>query len=423
MEIFTYKNGSFFCEDVSIEEIASEIGTPFYVYSFSSLMENLKKYTDAMSLVGGIVCYAVKANSNLAVLRALFSAGAGADIVSKGELFRSVRAGVDPRKVVFAGVGKREDEIEYALKIGILMFNVESEEELLVLNDVASSLKLKAPVAIRVNPDVDPETHPYISTGLKESKFGVDVEDALKLYEKAVSMSNIEIVGIHYHIGSQITKISPFKDAAERVFLLIDRLREKGITLKYMDIGGGIGIRYKDETPPEPREIVELIKEEVMKRELTLIMEPGRSIVGNAGVFVTRILYVKRKSDKVFYVVDGAMNDLARPALYNAYHEIKPVKDISGNGVVADIVGPICETGDFLAKGRGLPELKRGDLLAVMGAGAYGFTMSSNYNSRPRVPEVMVKGDKWYLIRERESLEDLVRGERIPEFLLIERGR
>ena len=415
---FSYKNGELHCEDVPVKEIAEKIGTPFYLYSYSELKKGVSAYTKALNATGGIVCYAVKANSNLAVLRAIFKEGAGADIVSGGELFRALRAGVDPKKVVFAGVGKTEKEMAYALRAGILMFNVESEEELEVLNEVAKSEGKKAPIAIRVNPDVDPQTHPYISTGLKESKFGIDIEESIKVYEKANNMENIEVLGVHCHIGSQITSISPFVDAAQRVFALIDRLKEAGITLKFMDIGGGIGITYKDETPPSPEELVNAIKDECARRRVKLIMEPGRSIVGNAGIFVTKILYVKKKAEKTFYIVDGAMNDLARPALYNAYHEIKPVREHTTGRIVADVVGPICETGDFLARKRELPLLKRGELLAVMSAGAYGFTMSSNYNSRPRVPEVMVNRDQWFVVRKRESYEDLVRGEKIPEFLM-----
>ncbi len=415
--VFSYKGGELYCEDVPVSKIADAVGTPFYLYSYSALIDGIKAYLRPLSRIGGIVCYAVKANSNLAVLRTLFREGAGADIVSGGELFRAVRAGVDVKKVVFAGVGKTEEEMAYALRMGILMFNVESVQELEVLDKVAQTEGKKAPVAVRVNPDVDPQTHPYISTGLKESKFGIDVDEALDVYMMASKMEGIEVVGIHCHIGSQITKLSPFVDAVDRVIELVDRLKDKGIGLKYMDIGGGIGIRYKDEEPPTPEQLIDAVADRVKSRGLTLIMEPGRSVVGNAGLFVTRVLYVKKKQNKTFYVVDGAMNDLARPALYNAYHEIVPVKE-RGGSVVADVVGPVCETGDFLAKGRELPEIERGDLLAVMSAGAYGFAMSSNYNSRPRVCEVLVKGDQFFVVRERERYEDLVRGESIPTFLL-----
>ena len=414
---FSYKGGELYCENVPVSKIADAVGTPFYLYSYSALVDGIRAYLQPLSRIGGIACYAVKANSNLAVLRTLFREGAGADIVSGGELFRAVRAGVDVKKVVFAGVGKTEEEMAYALRMGILMFNVESVQELEVLNQVAQREGKRAPVALRVNPDVDPQTHPYISTGLKESKFGIDVEEALDVYRMASKMEGVEVVGIHCHIGSQITKLSPFVDAVDRVINLVDRLRDKGIDLKYMDIGGGIGIRYKDEKPPTPEQLIDAVADKVRSRGLTLIMEPGRSVVGNAGLFVTRVLYVKKKQNKTFYVVDGAMNDLARPALYNAYHEIVPVKE-RGGSVVADVVGPVCETGDFLAKGRELPEIERGDLLAVMSAGAYGFTMSSNYNSRPRVCEVLVRGDQFFVVRERERYEDLVRGESIPTFLL-----
>ncbi len=414
---FHYRDGVLFCEEVPLESIASEVGTPCYIYSHRSLVEGIRAYTQPLSGMGGIACFAVKANSNLAVLRTLFLEGAGADIVSGGELFRAIRAGVDPSKVVYAGVGKTQEEMAYALRCGILMFNVESLQELEVLNEVAGSLGKRAPVAIRVNPDVDPQTHPYIATGLRESKFGIDVAEALEAYRFAASLKNIEVVGIHCHIGSQIVKLDPFVDAASKVFSLIDRLKEEGIPIRYMDIGGGIGIRYRDEDPPSPALLVDALKEDVLKRDLVLVMEPGRSVVGNAGVFLTRVLYVKKKADKTFYIVDGAMNDLARPALYNAYHEAVPVRSASGR-VVADVVGPICETGDFLARSRELPELSRGDFIAFMSAGAYGFTMASNYNSRPKVAEVLVRGDEWFLVRERETYEDLVRGERIPQFLL-----
>ncbi len=415
---FFYRERELYCENIPVREIAEKVGTPFYLYSYNKLKDGIRSYTSALKKIEGITCYAVKANSNLAVLRAIFKEGAGADIVSGGELFRALRAGVDPQKTVFAGVGKTKEEMAYALRANILMFNVESEEELELLNEVAKQEGKKALIAIRVNPDVDPQTHPYISTGLKESKFGIDIEESIKIYEKARNMENIKILGIHCHIGSQITSLSPFIDAAQRIFTLIDRLKDKGIELKFMDIGGGIGITYKDENPPSPEELVDSIKDECIKRNIKLIMEPGRSIVGNAGIFVTKILYVKRKAEKIFYVVDGAMNDLARPSLYKAYHEIKPVKECETDKIIADVVGPICETGDFFAQRRELPFLKSGELLAIMSAGAYGFTMASNYNSRPRVPEIMVNNDKWFIVRDRESYEDLVRGERIPEFLM-----
>lgn len=418
-EIANYKNGSFHIEEVDVNEVAEKIGTPFYIYSLKAIRNGVSSYLSSLSKYGGIGCYAVKANSNLAIMRAIFREGFGADVVSKGELFKALKAGVDPNRIVFAGVGKRDDEIEYALEKGLLMFNVESEEELLNINRIAERLNKKAPIAIRVNPDVDPKTHPYIATGLKTSKFGVDVEEAYNLYIKAKELKNIDIVGVHFHIGSQITVKEPFIEASLKVLDLVRSLRKKGIELKYFDMGGGIGIRYKNEETIKPSDILDTIGNELLKDGLIPVMEPGRSVVGNAGFLVTRILYVKKKSEKTFYIVDAAMNDLARPALYNAYHEIVPAREVSDkNQLTIDIVGPICESGDFLAKDREMPCLSSGDLLIVKSAGAYGFSMSSNYNMRPRAAEILVDGKEWYVIRERESLEDLVRHERIPDFLL-----
>ncbi len=417
-EIASYKNGSFYIEGVDVNEVAEKIGTPFYIYSLKAIKDGVSSYLSSLSKYGGIGCYAVKANSNLAIMRAIFREGFGADVVSKGELFKAIKAGVDPKRIVFAGVGKRDDEIEYALEKGLLMFNVESEEELININRIAERLNKKAPIAIRVNPDVDPKTHPYIATGLKTSKFGVDIEEAYDLYIKAKELKSIDIVGVHFHIGSQITIKEPFIEASFKVLDLVRSLRKKGIDIKYFDMGGGIGIRYKDEDTIKASDILDAIGEELLKDCLIPIMEPGRSVVGNAGFLVTKILYVKKKSKKTFYIVDAAMNDLARPALYNAYHEIVPAKEVNEESkLTVDVVGPICESGDFLAKDRTMPYLKSGDLIVVKSAGAYGFSMSSNYNMRPRVAEILVDGEKWYVIRERETLEDLTRHERIPDFL------
>jgi diaminopimelate decarboxylase len=338
-------------------------------------------------------------------------------VVSGGELFRALKAGVPSKKIVYAGVGKTDDEIRYALKSKILMFNVESEDELRRIDAIAGEMRLKAPVALRINPDVDPETHPYISTGLKKHKFGLPIEDALEYYSLADSLKNIEVVGIHKHIGSQLTKISPFVDALKRILLLVDELTSQGIRIQYLDIGGGLGITYSDETPPDPAQLAKNLLPLLKGRDFTLIMEPGRSLVGNAGILVTKALYLKKGEEKEFVIVDAGMNDLMRPSLYGAYHHIQPVKKSRRDKVVADIVGPICESGDFLAKDREIPAVKQGELLAVMSAGAYGFTMSSTYNSRPRVAEVMVKGDQFDLVRKRETLQDLLKGETVPEFI------
>jgi len=414
---FRFKNNTLYAEGVSVTSIVEEYGTPLYIYSARTLRRHLKAYVDALKGIPHIVCYAVKANSNAAILRLLSSMGAGADVVSGGELFRALKAGVPSGKIVFAGVGKTDEEIEYALKKKILMFNVESIEEMENINRIAERIKRKASIALRINPDIDPETHPYISTGLKKNKFGIPIENALELYREACKMKNLKVVGVHKHIGSQITKVTPFVDALKRVMVLLDNLRQEGIDIRYLDMGGGLGIQYNDEKPPHPRELAKKIKPILKGMDITLIIEPGRSIVGNAGIFVTKVLYTKEGVDRRFIIVDGGMNDLLRPSLYNAYHHILPVKKKRVKKIFADVVGPICESGDFLAKGRDMPSVSRGDILAVMSAGAYGFSMSSNYNSRPRPAEVLVDGNKHYLIRKRETLRDLIRGEHIPEHL------
>ncbi|MGH7825474.1 MAG: diaminopimelate decarboxylase [Candidatus Binatia bacterium] len=422
MNHFEYRNGEMFAERVPVKRIAREVGTPAYVYSLATLTRHFRVFDRAFAAVPHIVCYSVKANSNIALLRAFAKEGGGFDIVSGGELFRALKAGADPKKVVFSGVGKKGEEIEYALNCGILMFNVESEHELTTLNEIAGRAGKKAPVSLRINPDVDPQTHPYISTGMKKAKFGVDIKRSLEGYKKAVSLPNLEVVGVDCHIGSQLTSVSPFVDALARVREYLDRvlvgsMKKEGAQIRYLDLGGGLGISYKDETPPHPEEYAKAIIQGLEGLDVTLILEPGRVIVGNAGILVTEVQYLKETDDKKFVIVDGGMNDLIRPALYGSYQAIQPVVQDSGEKIVADIVGPICESGDFFAKDREIARPRRGDLLAVMSAGAYGFTMASNYNSHPKPPEVLVDGDKYYIVRARESLDDLIRGEVIPAAL------
>jgi len=418
MHEFAYKNGELHCEGVAVRTIAQRVGTPFYLYSSTTLTNHVRAFDRAFSGVPHLVCFAVKANPAHALLRLIGREGAGADIVSGGELFRALRAGIDPRKIVYAGVGKRRDEIEYAIKMDILMFNVESGEELRAIDLAAGEMKARARIALRVNPDIDPKTHPYISTGLKENKFGISIDQALEHYRTAKALPHIDIVGIHQHIGSQITEVQPFVDALQKTTGFVKELRAAGIGIKYINIGGGLGITYKDETPPLPKELAESVRPLLKDCGCTIVMEPGRAIVGNAGILVTSALYHKESGTKKFLVVDAGMNDLIRPSLYEAYHDIRPVVQHAGAPATAmDVVGPICESGDFLAKDRELPEVKQGELLAVMGAGAYGFSMSSNYNSRPRVAEVLVRGNDYFVVRERETYNDLVKGEKLPRWL------
>jgi diaminopimelate decarboxylase len=422
MSHFDYRNGEMFAEEMPIKQIAKEVGTPAYIYSLAALRQQFRVFDRAFSSVPHLVCFSVKANSNIALLRAFAKEGGGFDIVSAGELFRALKAGADPKKIVFSGVGKKKEEIEYALESGILMFNVESEHELVALNEIAGGIKRKAPISLRINPDVDPQTHPYISTGMKKAKFGVDIKRSVEAYKQAVSLPNLEVVGVDCHIGSQLTSVSPFVDALARVREYLDRvlvgsLQKEGARIRYLDLGGGLGITYKDEIPPEPAAYAGAILQGLAGLDVTLILEPGRVIVGNAGVLVTEVLYLKETDEKKFVIVDGGMNDLIRPALYGSYQGIQPVMQNNGEKIVADVVGPICESGDFFAKDREIARPKRGDLLAVMSAGAYGFTMASNYNSHPKPPEVLVDGDKYYVIRARETLEDLIRGETIPAAL------
>jgi diaminopimelate decarboxylase len=419
MNDFEYHEQDLWCEQAPVRAIAEKVGTPFYLYSYRTLKNHFHVFDQAFAEIPHLICFAVKSNSNIGILRIFIAEGGGVDIVSGGELYRAMQAGVDPRKVVYSGVGKRLDEIEYALKSDILMFNVESFQELSEIHACAQRLGKKAGVALRVNPDVDPQTHPYISTGLKENKFGVNIKKSIEAYREARRMPSLDIKGVSCHIGSQVTKISPFVDALNRLKKLVHLLREEGMDIRYLDLGGGLGITYDEETPPHPTEYAKAIIDAAKGLNCTFIFEPGRVIVGNAGILVTKVLYTKTNEDKNFVIVDAGMNDLIRPSLYNSYHQIRPVTIKNGKTVKADIVGPICESGDYLAKDRSIPEFERGDLMAVMSAGAYGFTMSSNYNSRPRVAEVLVRGDRSYVIRRREMYSDIVRGEKIPIFLKI----
>lgn len=411
MDYFHYRDGRLYAEDVDLTALAAEYGTPCYVYSRATIERHWRAFDQALASRRHLVCYAVKANSNLAVLNVLARLGAGFDIVSVGELERVLRAGGDPAKVVFSGVGKRADEMRRALEVGIRCFNVESEAELHRLNAVAGELGKRAPVALRVNPDVDAGTHPYISTGLKENKFGIDIQAAPAIYAEAARLPHIEVVGVDCHIGSQLTSVAPFVDALDRVLLLLDQLAAQGIEIKHLDLGGGLGIRYRDEDPPLPADHADAVLARLGARPQEIITEPGRAIVGNAGVLLTRVEYLKCTPYRNFAIVDAAMNDLIRPTLYGAWQQILPVVPREG-GVRRsyDVVGPVCETGDFLGKDRELA-IEPGDLLAVRSAGAYGFVMSSNYNTRPRAAEVMVDGAQAYLVRQRETLEQLMAGE------------
>lgn len=417
MNDFNYLNDHLFCEEVPVETISREAGTPFYLYSHRTLRHHFRIFDSAFAEVPHIVCFAVKANSNTAILRIFVREGGGVDLVSGGELYRALKAGADPGKIVYSGVGKREDEIDFALRTGILMFNVESDQELEKINARAQILGVRAGIGLRVNPDVDPQTHPHISTGLKENKFGINIEASLTAYRRAAGLKHLDIKGVSCHIGSQVTKLSPFIDALARLKELILQLRKEGIAIRYLDLGGGLGITYDREAPPHPSEYARAIIDAAREMDCTFIFEPGRVIVGNAGILVTRVLYTKENEGKRFIIVDAGMNDLVRPSLYGSFHHIQPVIRGTREEITADVVGPICESGDFLAKGRKLPAFEQGELLAVMSAGAYGFSMSSNYNSRPRVSEILVRDDRWYVIRKRETWEDLIRGEEIPEFM------
>ena len=407
MDHFQYRDGALFAEEIAVADLAERFGTPLYVYSRATLERHFRAFDQAFGEHPHQVCYAVKANSNIAVLNVLARLGAGFDIVSGGELTRVLRAGGDPDKIVFSGVGKTADEMELALKAGIHCFNVESAAELELLNLVAGEQDKVARIAIRVNPDVDAQTHPYISTGLKENKFGVDIEEAPSLYQHAADLPHIEVIGVDCHIGSQLTKLTPFEDALKRVLDLVNRLQAKGIPIRHLDLGGGLGVRYRDETPPEPAEYIAALLKHI-PADMPVHIEPGRAIAANAGLFVTRVLYLKPTAHKNFAVVDGAMNDLIRPSLYSAWMDIIPVAPHDADCREWDIVGPVCETGDFFGKQRTLA-LESGDLLAIRSAGAYGFSMASNYNSRNRAAEIMVDGDQAYVVRQRESYDEQLR--------------
>ncbi len=415
---FSRQGGELCAERVPLARIAAEVGSPVYVYSASALEENYAALDLAFGAVPHTICYAIKANMNLALVRTLVARGAGIDVTSGGELFRALRAGADAHKIVYSGVGKTDVEIDAALRAGIYMFNVESRAELRRIDARAGELGVVAPIAFRVNPDVDPKTHPYISTGLRSSKFGIPIGEAVEAYAEAKCLPHLRVVGVDCHIGSQLTQREPWADALARVRALVLELRAAGHAITVIDAGGGLGVTYKDEQPPTPEEYAQTLLAALGDLGCQLVIEPGRSIVANAGVFVTRVLYTKSNEDKHFVVIDGAMNDLIRPALYQAYQHIEPVGPPRGAERVVDVVGAVCESGDFLAKDRPLPEVERGDLLCVRSAGAYGFAMSSNYNGRPRAAEVLVRGDRYAVVRERESYEDLIRGESIPPELV-----
>ncbi|QFU10870.1 Diaminopimelate decarboxylase [Stutzerimonas frequens] len=410
MEAFSYRDGQLFAEGVALPALAQRFGTPTYVYSRAHIEAQYRAYADALDGMPHLVCFAVKANSNLGVLNVLARLGAGFDIVSRGELERVLAAGGQPGRIVFSGVGKTRDDMRRALEVGVHCFNVESTDELERLQQVAAELGMKAPVSLRVNPDVDAGTHPYISTGLKENKFGIDIDNAEAVYARAAELPNLDVVGVDCHIGSQLTSLPPFLDALDRLLALVDRLATRGIQIRHLDLGGGLGVRYRDEQPPLAGDYIQAVRQRIEGRGLALLFEPGRSIVANAGVLLTRVEYLKHTAHKDFAIVDAAMNDLIRPALYQAWMNVVAVQPHEGDTRRYDIVGPICETGDFLAKDRELA-LVEGDLLAVCSAGAYGFVMSSNYNTRGRAAEVLVDGDQAFEVRRRESVQELYAGE------------
>jgi len=415
---FKYRGNSLYCENTRLERIAKAVGTPFYCYSKNSFLSSFGELKKALSPIDPLICFSTKANSNLSILKLLKAQGAGLDVVSGGELFRAKKVGIPSSKIVFAGVGKTEAEIRYALGKKILLFNVESVPELVMIQRVAARMRVRTRVSLRLNVEVDPKTHSYIATGLAESKFGIDIRTARSLYLDRQTYSAIDLCGIHIHIGSQITTATPFVQAFKKVNKLIEELRIKGVVIRYLNIGGGLGIVYDRERPQTARVFAKHVLPLLKQSRAKIVMEPGRFISGNSGVFVTRVTYVKKTPKKNFLIVDGGMNDLLRPSLYNAYHNVQPLTHVqNGRRMRFDVVGPICESGDFLAKSRMLPQQREGDLLAIMGAGAYGFVMSSNYNSRPRPPEILVSGNRFFTIRRRESFQDLVRGETIPRGL------
>jgi diaminopimelate decarboxylase len=413
-EAFPRRAGTLFAEDVPLAQIADAVGTPCFIYSAGALVAAYDALDRAFSGLAHTICYALKANMNLAVVRTLVARGAGADVTSGGELFRALRAGAPPGRIVYSGVGKTDSEIDRALVAGIKLFNVESRSELRRIDARARERGVRAPIAFRVNPDVDPKTHPYVSTGLRTSKFGIPIAEAMDAYAEAKALDGVQVVGVDCHIGSQLTRVEPFADALSRVRTLVGELRAAGHAIEVIDAGGGLGVRYSEERPPDAAQYAAVVRAALGDLGCEIVLEPGRYLTANAGVLVTRVLLEKTNEDKRFVVVDGAMNDLIRPALYQAFQPIEPVGAPRGPSRPVDLVGPICESGDFLAKDRPFPPVERGDLVAVRGAGAYGFAMSSNYNARPRAAEVLVRGDRFAVVRERESLDDLVRGETIP---------
>ena len=415
--MFSYKNGEFYAEDVPVCEIADQVGTPCYVYSYKFIEDTYNEYKEAFSEIEPVICYSAKANSNLSILKAFSSLDCGFDIVSVGELKKVLKIGADPKKIVFSGVGKTKEEIIAAIEAEILFFNVESVDELEFINEIPISIGKKASISLRVNPDINPNTHPYISTGFKKSKFGIEINSAFEVYKDSVNKKGLEIVGIDAHIGSQIFEITPFIDSLKKLIELADRLLNEGINIQYIDIGGGLGIKYKNEEQPLSKtKFANAIINELNGKPYKIVLEPGRSLIGNGGIMLTRVLYNKIGTEKKFIIIDAAMNDLIRPAFYDSYHEIVTAKQNNGKKDIFDIVGPICESGDFIAKDRQFPTVSKDDLLVVKSAGAYGFVMSCNYNARPRAAEVFVKGDKYFTIKQRESFEDLIKGEEVVNF-------
>ena len=415
--MFSYKNGEFYVEDVPVSEIADQVGTPCYVYSYKFIEDTYNEYKEAFSEIEPIICYSAKANSNLSILKVFSSLDCGFDIVSVGELKKVLTIGADPKKIVFSGVGKTRDEIIAAIEAEILFFNVESVAELEFINEIAISIGKKASISLRVNPNINPKTHPYISTGFKKSKFGIEINKAFEVYKDCVNKQGLQVVGIDAHIGSQIFEITPFIDSLKKLIELADRLLNEGINIQYIDIGGGLGIKYENEEQPLSKtKFANAIIKELNGKHYKIVLEPGRSLIGNGGIMLTRVLYNKIGTEKKFIIIDAAMNDLIRPAFYDSYHEIVTAKQNNSNKDIFDIVGPICESGDFLAKDRQFPSVSKDDLLVVKSAGAYGFVMSCNYNSRPRAAEVFVKGDKYFTIKQRESFEDLIKGEEVVDF-------
>ncbi|HLP15945.1 MAG TPA: diaminopimelate decarboxylase [Bacteroidota bacterium] len=415
---FRYRNKEMYCEGVRLADIVNKVGSPVYVYSKKTLLDAYHEFDTAFASVDHLVCFAMKANSNLAVVSLFAKAGAGIDCNSGGEIYRALKAGAHPSKIIFTGVGKTEEEIRFALQYDILMFKAESRSELRAIDRIAGEMGKKAPVGIRINPNVDPKTHPYIATGLAEDKFGIDQSMAFESFALAASLPNLRVVGLDMHIGSQIVEVEPFVEAATKMAVLALELKKAGFNIEHFDMGGGLGIPYKVEKPASPKDLAEAISAILNVTDCRIIFEPGRYLVGNAGVLVTKVLYTKKHKNKNFLIVDAAMNDLIRPSLYDAYHKIRAVELKKEETMVADIVGPVCESGDFFAHNRTINKCRQNDLLAIMSTGAYGFTMSSNYNARLRAPEVMVDGTKFYTVRERETYEDLTRGEKMPEELL-----